>query len=114
MEVIWSTMALSQLKDILIKVQEDYGMHTAQKTYDKIDSRVNSLLRFPEKGTPDYTYSSLSAKSNVLIRHLLVAPNVIYYNVDGDTINIMLLSHTKQSPRTVRNMIKRYFAQQSD
>ena len=53
-------MALSQLKDILIKVQEDYGQRTAQKTYDKIDSKVNSLLRFPKMGTPDYTYSSMS------------------------------------------------------
>ena len=114
MEVIWSNMALCQLKDILIKVQEEYGMRTAQKTYDKIDSKVNSLLRFPEIGTPDYTYSSLSAKSNVLIRHLLVVPNVIYYNIDGNTINVMLVAHTKQSPRTVRNMIKRYFEQQGD
>lgn len=113
MEVVWSDMALSQLKDILIKVQEDYGQRTAQKTYDKIDSKVNSLLRFPEIGTLDYNYSSLSAKGKVLVRHLLVVPNVVYYNVDGEIINVMLIAHTKQSPRTVRNMMKRYFEQQN-
>ena len=114
MEVIWSDMALRQLKDILMKVQEDYGQRTAQKTYDKIDSKVNSLLRFPEIGTPDHAYSSLSSNGNVLVRHILVVPNVIYYNVDGENINVMLLAHTKQSPRTVRNMMKRYFDQLND
>lgn len=107
-------MALSQLKNILIKVQEDYGQRTAQKTYDKIDSKVNSLLRFPEIGTPDYNYSSLSANGSVLVRHILVVPNVIFYNVDGDIINVMLLAHTKQSPKTVKNMMKRYFEQLDD
>ena len=86
MEISWSEMALHQLDEILDKVQEDYGERIAYKTYDKIDKKVNGL-----------------------IRHLLVYPNVIYYNVDGDVINIMLIAHTKQSPRTVINMIRRYY-----
>ena len=109
MEISWSEMALHQLDEILDKVQDDYGERIAYKTYDKIDKKVNGLLRFPESGTPDYKYSSLTTNNQVLIRHLLVYPNVIYYNVDGDVINIMLIAHTKQSPRTVINMIRRYY-----
>lgn len=109
MEINWSEMALHQLDAILDKVQEDYGERTAIKTYDKIDKKIKSLLRFPESGTPDYKYSSLTIKNEVLIRHLLVSPNVIYYNVDGEVVNIMLIAHTKQSPRTVINMIRRYY-----
>ena len=50
----------------------------------------------------------------MLVRHILVVPNVVYYNVDGDIVNVMLLAHTKQSPKTVKNMMKRYFEQQND
>lgn len=102
-------MALHQLDEILDKVEADFGERIALKTYDKIDKKVSSLLRFPESGSPDYSYSSLATKDNILIRHLLIVPNVIYYNVDGETINIMLIAHTKQSPRTVTTMIKRYY-----
>lgn len=102
-------MALRQLDAILDKLQEDYGERTAIKTYDKIDKKVMSLIRFPESGTPDYEYSSLMTQNQVMIRHLLVYPNVIYYHVDCDVINIMLIAHTKQSPRTVINMIRRYY-----
>lgn len=109
MEIRWSEMALRQLDAILDKVQEDYGERIAYKTYDKIDKKVNDLLLFPESGTPDYKYSSLTTNNQVLIRHLQVFPNVIYYNVDGEIINVMLIAHVKQSPRTVISMIKRYY-----
>lgn len=109
MEIKWSEMALVQLDKILDKVQEDYGVITSRKVYDKIDSKIKRLLIFPNSGTPDFAYSSKAAKDNVLVRHLLVAPNVIYYNIDGEIINIMLIAHIKQSPKTVISMIKRYY-----
>lgn len=106
MEIIWSDLALKQLDEVLDYVEENFGSKTAFKTLERINSKVNRLLLFPESGTPDFEYSSLATSDRILIRHLLIEPNVVYYNVDGDVINVMLIAHSKQSTRTVAKMIK--------
>lgn len=108
MEVIWSDLALKQLDDILDYVEEHFGSHTARKTLEKINSKINRLMLFPESGIPDFNYSSLLIVDSVLVRHLAIEPNVVYYNVDGGVINIMLIAHSKQSTETVTAMIKRF------
>ena len=97
MEIIWSDMALHQLDGILDYVEEHFGASVSRKTLDDIDSKVGRLLLFPESGTPDYSYSSKLLNNKVLIRHLNIGPNVVYYNIDGEIINIMVIAHYKQS-----------------
>ena len=108
MEVKWSDLALKQLDDILDYVEERFGSRTAIKTLEKINSKVNRLMLFPESGSPDFGYSTLVESGSILIRHLKIEPNVVYYNVDGDVINVMAIAHSKQSPMTVASMIKRF------
>ena len=40
--------------------------------------------------------------------HLNIGPNVVYYNVDGEIINIMVIAHYRQSTVTVVKMINRF------
>lgn len=108
MDIIWSDLALEQLDEILDFVEEQFGSRTAIRTLEKINSTVSRLALFPESGTPDFCHSSLSEPKGVLIRHLKIDPNVVYYNVDGDVVNVMLIAHSKQSPKTVSAMIKRF------
>ena len=108
MEVKWSDLALKQLDDILDYVEERFGSLTAIKTLEKINSKVNRLMLFPESGSPDFGYSTLTESDSILIRHLKIDPNVVYYNVDGDVINVMAIAHSKQSPKAVASMIKRF------
>lgn len=113
MEIKWSDLALRQLDDLLDYVEEHFGSRTAIKTLEKINSKVNRLMIFPESGTPDFGYSALSESDSVLIRHLMIDPNVVYYNVDGDVINVMAIAHSRQSPKTVAKMIKRFLEHNS-
>ena len=108
MEIIWSDIALHQLNEVLDYVEEHFGSSVARKTLDNINTKVERLLLFPESGTPDYSYSSKILNDNVLIRHLNIGPNIVYYNVDGEIINIMVIAHYKQSTATVVKMIKRW------
>lgn len=108
MEIIWSDIALHQLNEVLDYVEEHFGSSVACKTLDNINTKVERLLLFPESGTPDYNYSSKILNDNVLIRHLNLGPNIVYYNVDGEIINIMVIVHCKQSTVTVVKMIKRW------
>lgn len=107
MEIIWSDIALHQLNEVLDYVEEHFGSSVAC-TLDNINTKVERLLLFPESGTPDYSYSSKILNDNVLIRHLNIGPNIVYYNVDGEIINIMVIAHYKQSTATVVKMIKRW------
>lgn len=109
MEIAWSEMSLRQADEILDYVEEHFGTFVAQETLDKINSKVDELLLFPEKGTPDFNYTSEVALDNILIRHITVGPNVIYYNVVDDVVNIMVIAHCKQSTQTVIGMIRRYY-----
>lgn len=108
MEVKLSDLALRQLDAILDYVEECFGSRTAIKTLEKINYKVNRLMLFPESGSPDFCYSTLAESESILIRHLKIDLNVVYYNVDGDVINVMAIAHSKQSPKTVSSMIKRF------
>lgn len=108
MEIKWSDLALRQLDDLLDYVEEHFGSRTAIKTLENINSKVNRLVLFPEAGTPDFGYSALAGSDSILIRHLKIDPNVVYYNVVGDAINVMAIAHSRQSPKTVASMIKRF------
>lgn len=43
-----------------------------------------------------------------VIRHLLLAPNRVYYLIDGEQVVIMGIVHVKRSPQAVTSMIKRF------
>ena len=45
---------------------------------------------------------------DMVIRHLLLAPNRVYYLIDGEQVVIMGIVHVKRSPQAVTSMIKRF------
>ncbi len=109
MEVEWSDMALAQLGDVIEYVSDNFGERVALNTYDKIDAKVKSLVKFPESGR----YDNVMISAIFPLRHLAIAPNVLYYFVDTEQDKIVLLSfvHSKQSSRTVNAMLKKSLLQ---
>ena len=102
MEVIWTDMATQQLGNIVEYVESEFGRSIAVKTLDKINSKIIRLSHFPESGIFDRTMSD----DKYTMRHIILDPNVIYYLLTDNVMIIIAIAHIKQSPSTVRNMIK--------
>ena len=49
MEIVWSKLAYEHFLEILIYVENNFGMLTAQKTRQKIQDKVNLLTRVRDK-----------------------------------------------------------------
>lgn len=45
MEVEWSDFALAQLGDVMEYVSENFGERVALNAYDRIDAKVNGLVK---------------------------------------------------------------------
>lgn len=104
MEVVWSSLAKKQLKDIAQYVTDNFGSKTAQKAIDEIQKKTSGLLQFPESGNFDKSLST----SKYVVRHVTKRPSLIFYIVDGEAVIIMAIAHEKQSPITVSRMIFRF------
>ncbi len=109
MEIEWTNMALAQLGDVVEYVSENFGMRTAQKTYDKINQYVQRLLKHPESGR----YDGVRLSMTYPLRHLVIAPNLLYYfvNTENDRIVILAVVHCKQSARTINAILRRSLEQ---
>ena len=120
MEIVWSKLAYEHFLEILIYVENNFGMLTAQKTRlefvtpfspseaDLMD-KVNLLAKHPYIGIIDSNFSTLF--NNITVRHLKLSPNVIYYLIDENRIVIAAMLHSKQSPETVRKTISEFLKQ---
>lgn len=109
MEIVWSQLAYEQLLGILTYVEDNFGALVAQKTHQKIQNKVNLLMKYPQIGIIDSDFSILF--NGLDVRHLKLSPNVIYYLIDKDRIVIAAILHSKQSPETIRNMISDFLKQ---
>ncbi len=109
MEVEWSDMALAQLGDVMEYVSENFGERVAMNAYDKVKVKVDGLVKFPESGR----YDGVKLSLRFPLRHLVIAPNVLYYFVDTEYDKIVILAfvHSKQSPRTVNALLKKSLEQ---
>ena len=92
MEIVWSKLAYEHFLEILIYVENNFGMLTAQKTRQKIQDKVNLLAKHPYIGIID---SDFSLFNNITVRHLKLSPNVIYYLIDENRIVIAAMLHFK-------------------
>lgn len=109
MEVIWSKIAIEQLDAIAEYVETNYGVNTARKMVRNITEKVSRLLSYPSIGIPDYKFVVRTNKE-IVIRHIQIFPNVLYYIVESDKILIICIMHEKQSPETVSNMIMEFLS----
>ena len=104
MEVIWSNVATKHLDSILKYVEQEFGNKTAGNTLLKISEKVQRLSKFPTSGIRDEHYST----DQYTVRHVTIAPNIICYLCYPDAIVIAAIVHSKQSPRTINSILKRF------
>ena len=90
MEVTWSDLALQQLDEVVDYVEDNFGIITAQNTLDRILDGADQLTKYADHGIYDAKFTSLVAKQKMVIRHLLIAPNRIYYLIDDNKVVIMV------------------------
>ena len=104
MEVIWSQAALRHLKDIAEYVADNFGQRVAIRSIEKIQKKANALAKFPESGVLDRKYST----KEYTVHHFTIAPNVVYYMLYPNAIVIGVIVHTKQSPKTVDEILRNF------
>lgn len=104
MDIIWSNLALQDLKEIAHYVSDNFGDKVAHASIEKLQKKVNSLKLFPESGILDRKLSS----KNYSVHRLIVIPNVIYYLLEADSIVVMTIVHTRRSARFVNSVLKRF------
>lgn len=104
MELIWSQLASKHLLEVAEYVEENFGARVAEEKVDLIIKRMNRLLLFPESGVLDREYST----EDFSVHHLNMYPNVIYYMLENDHLIVMSIFHNRQSPKTMRSILKRF------
>lgn len=104
MEIIWSDLAMHDLKDIANYVSDNFGSSISVKSINKIVQRVNRLKNFPESGVLDKPYSSKIYS----VHHVTINPNIIYYLLEDNAIVIMTIVHVKRSPNYINNRLKTF------
>ena len=109
MEIVWSKLAYEHFLEILIYVENNFGMLTADIAVDVTDDIDKLLAKHPYIGIIDSNFSTLF--NNITVRHLKLSPNVIYYLIDENRIVIAAMLHSKQSPETVRKTISEFLKQ---
>ena len=108
MEVVWSDLALTQLDEVMDYVEEHFGLLTSQKVLHNILEKTDELAQYSTHGIYDARYTSWVSGQDMVIRHLLLVPNRVYYLIDGEQIVIIGIVHVKRSPQAVTSMIKRF------
>ena len=103
MEIVWSSLAIEHLICVLNYVEEQFGALTAQKTHQKIVSKINQLIKYPQIGIPDFNFYSFVGE--VEVRYLTLSPNLIYYLIDGSEVVVVAILHSQQSPETIRKVV---------
>ena len=97
-------MATKHLESILEYVEQEFGDKTAVKTLSKISDKVERIAKFPTSGIKNDNYST----DLYMVRHITITPNIIYYLCYSDAIVIAAIVHTKQSPRTINAILRRF------
>ena len=74
MEVVWSDLALTQLDEVMDYVEEHFGLLTSQKVLHNILEKTDELAQYSTHGIYDARYTSWVSGQDMVIRHLLLAP----------------------------------------
>ena len=99
MEVVWSDLALTQLDEVMDYVEEHFGLLTSQKVLHNILEKTDELAQYSTHGIYDARYTSWVAGQDMVIRHMLLVPNRVYYLIDDEHVVIMGIVHVKRSPQ---------------
>ena len=97
-------MATKHQKPILQYVEQDFVDKKTKKTLSKISDKVERIAKLPTSGIRADNYST----DLYTARYVTIAPNIIYYLCYSDAIVIAAIVHTKQSPRTINAILRRF------
>ena len=104
MEIIWSSLATEGLLSILEYVEADFGSHVSQRVYTDLTGYIENLAQFPSLGIHDELFSTASLE----VRYLIYKQNIIYYLINKDTIYLLSIANSNQSPERIRKVISDY------
>ena len=89
--------AKNDLREIIKYVSKNNPMN-AMNILKRIENRINSLTRFPEKGS----YVPELLKNNIKdYRQLTESPWRIIYKIDGDIVNVLLIIDSRRNTQDI-------------
>lgn len=104
MEIVWSYLATEGLLSVLEYVEKEFGSRIAQRVYTDLTGYIDTLTSFPNLGIHDDAFST-----DILeVRYLIYKQNIIYYLIYKDTIYVISIANSNQSPERIRKMIADY------
>ena len=104
MEIVWSSLATEGLLSILEYVETDFGSYVSQRVYTDLTGYIETLIQFPNLGIHDELFSTV----NLEVRYLIYKQNIIYYLIYKETIYILSIANSNQSPERIRKVISDY------
>ncbi len=103
MVVVWSDLAYESLYDIVAYIQGFFGKKVAIETSIRIENFVASIAQNPLIG------KRVSKRTEYgEIRCILYKKNQIYYSVNEDRIDIILIWDGRQDPRKLKQLLTKY------
>lgn len=95
-KILWTDFALSELKDAIDYLQENWTERELQNFSREIEKTVNLLSHNPNL----FQASDLKKE----IRRVIIAKhNTLYYQVKGNTVEILSFFSNRQNPK-IRKM----------
>jgi len=92
-------MGLNSLEETIRFIEEQWSQDVADEFLDRLDERVDLLKKNSRIG-PTYNQSEF--------RQLIIHPLVtLYYLIEGDFINLVLVWANKQNPDELKSRLKR-------
>ena len=93
--IIWSPSAESDLKSVLIYLDEKWSVLVVNQFINKVDSFVNLIAEEPK------LFPIINKKHNVR-KCVLTKQNTLYYRENKDSIDIIRLFDTRQDPKKLK------------
>ncbi len=91
-KVEYSQIAIRKLKDLKIRLAEEYGVEISTKIIKQITSAIKNLSLFEKRGIN--VSSMFEIKCDYF--YLYVKHNYIFYRIDRDKIYIVDIFHEKE------------------
>ena len=94
-KLVWSDEALNGLKEIIEYLESKFSEKDVKKFVKKFNKQIEII-----KSTPETFPFSLKSKT---VRRTIVAKlTSIYYQVDGDIINLVTIYDNRKNPDNLR------------
>jgi len=94
-KIYWTAEALSNLRNVLKYLDENWSEKEIKNFVRKLDNRLNLIALNPK------LFSKTKAKKNVR-KSVLTRHTVIYYSFENEMVNILTLFDPRQNPSKLK------------